>query len=156
MERIVGIGEYAVSDIESDRLKTFALASCVAVSAYCPPKKIAGMIHVALPAPLNKNDILARPCYFATTGIPLFINKLVRDYGCKKDGLIIGVYGGANSIKAEDLFNIGKKNIDTVRKILKELNLKISTSEVGGILSRTLEMNVATGAIKITTYPMKI
>lgn len=156
MERIVGIGECAVSNVKFDTIKTFALASCVAVSVYSPSKKTAGMIHVALPAPLEEYDIVARPYYFATTGVPKFIDKVIKKYGCIKEDLIIGIYGGANSINDRDLFNIGKRNIVTVRNELNNLNLKICYSEVGGNISRSLTMSVATGVIKITTYPLKV
>ncbi len=65
MERIVGMGEYVVTDREEDVIRTFALASCVAVTVYSPRRKTAGMIHVVLPAPLSHTDERERPGYFA-------------------------------------------------------------------------------------------
>ena len=47
MDKIVGIGEYAISNRREDIIKTFALASCVAVTAYSPSKGVAGMVHIA-------------------------------------------------------------------------------------------------------------
>lgn len=156
MDRIVGIGEYVISNKLSDIIKTFALSSCVAVTAYCPFKKAAGMIHIALPVPFNERDIRSRPGHFASTGIPMLIDSMVRAYGCKTKCLRIGVYGGADSISRNDLFTIGKRNIEIVKNIVDELSLNICSVEVGGTQSRTLEMSVETGMVKITTNPIKI
>lgn len=155
MERIVGIGEYAVSNIETDIIKTFALASCVAVSVYCPSKMAAGMIHLALPSPTTKDDGISRPYYFVTTGLPLLLNKMHQIYGCSKDELTVKVFGGANSLNSEDHFQIGKRNVKAVKRILKGLNINIDIIEVGGYLSRTLEMKVGTGELIITKQPIK-
>ncbi|MCX7745695.1 MAG: chemotaxis protein CheD [Clostridia bacterium] len=156
MELIVGIGECAVSNKEADSIRTFALASCVAVTAYSPLNKVAGMVHVALPFPTDIRDINSRPCYFATTGLPVLINKMCKLYGCLKGELKIGLYGGANSINNDDVFNIGKRNIEALVCTLDSLCIKIHSNETGGILSRTLEMNVATGIVKVFTHPIHI
>lgn len=155
MNKVVGIGECIVSRNENDIIKTFSLASCVAVIAYNPSKKIAGMIHIALPSP-TYNINKAKQGYYATTGVPLLINKLCKEYGCTKSELEIYIYGGANSINKNDLFNIGKRNIEAVVNILDHMNLNVHKAEVGGIISRTLELNVSTGGIKIFTQPINI
>jgi chemotaxis protein CheD len=156
MEKIVGIGEYAVSNLESDVIKTFALASCVAVTIFSPSKMAAGMIHLALPSPIIKYDGISRPYYFVTTGLPLLFNKMYTLYGCNKDDLIINIYGGANSISGQDHFEIGKRNVEAVKRILERLNIKIDYIEVGGSFSRTLEMKVATGNVIVKHQPIKI
>ena len=45
----VGIGEYKVTSNKEHVLKTYALGSCVAIIIYEKIKKIAGLLHVALP-----------------------------------------------------------------------------------------------------------
>ena len=49
MNRIVGIGEYVISNAPEDFIKTFALSSCVAVTFYNPSIHLAAMVHIALP-----------------------------------------------------------------------------------------------------------
>lgn len=74
MDRIVGIGEFAISNNKSDIIKTFALATCVAVTVYSPLKNIAGMVHIALPSPaLPGDDSKTRPCCYAITAVPFLI-----------------------------------------------------------------------------------
>ncbi|MDF3001781.1 MAG: CheD, partial [Bacillota bacterium] len=112
MEYIVKMGEYAVTNGEEDIIRTFALASCVAVTVYSPAKKAAGMIHVVLPSPFDESDEADRPGYFAETGIPLLIDAMYRTYGCKREELQIQMYGGAESMTGTEVYFVGKKNIN--------------------------------------------
>jgi chemotaxis protein CheD len=154
MYKLIGIGDYDVSNNQTDTIKTFALASCVAVTAYCPKKKAAGMVHVALPE-YTGIDVPRNSGYYASTGIAALIEKICRNYGCKKDELIIQMYGGASSMKENDRFKIGEKNILAVMEALSSLSLKIRKAEIGGHISRTIELDVATGAVKMSTLPMR-
>ncbi|NNJ32811.1 chemotaxis protein CheD [Lacrimispora defluvii] len=154
MELIVGMGEYLISDNEGDILRTFALASCVAVTVYSPRRKAAGMIHVVLPSPLDSKDITKRPGYFAATGIPLLIGAMCQRYGCLKEELHIQMFGGADSINSQDIYKVGLKNIDAVKYALLSMGLTILKADLRGNDSRTLEMDVKTGAIKVLRQPI--
>lgn len=155
MDIIVGIGDCIVSSIKGSRIKTFALASCVAVTAYSPSKGVSGMVHVALPSPSESSDVL-KPAYYATTGIPLLIQKVCKEYRCNKDELVIQIYGGANSINKKDIFNIGRKNIEAVKGILSSLSIRVQKEVTGGTVSRTIEMDVSSGNITMSTLPINI
>lgn len=156
MEIAIGLGEYAVSDRENDIIKTFALASCVAVTAYSHVKKVAGMIHIVLPYPMDTNAKAKQPGYFAVTGIPMLLKKMVQDYSCMAGELRIHIYGGADSIRDNDVFKVGKKNIEAVVSTLSDLGLSVHKSELGGNVSRTLIMDVKTGTVKIHRQPIMI
>ncbi len=155
MERIVGIGEFIISNNSEDCISTYALASCVAVTAYSYAKGVAGMIHIALPLPPKAPDLTTRPSYYAVTGLPAMINAMYKDYGCKMEELIIGLYGGADSIH-NDVFKIGQKNVAMVKKILLEMRLSYITDETSGYISRTLYLDVAHGTVNVKTQPIKI
>ncbi len=154
MDLVVGMGEYLVTDKEEDIIRTFALASCVAVTAYSPFKKAAGMIHVVLPVPLDIRDRMERPGYFAETGIPLMINVMCRKYGLKKEELYIHMYGGADSMLPRDIFNVGKKNIDAVKQALLGMGLWIQKADLRGSESRTITMDVRTGSVDVYRQPI--
>lgn len=154
MDKIVGIGEYAISNHQEDSLKTFALASCVAITAYNPLIKVAGMIHIALPTPSDREDGKRRPGYYATSGIPLLVNKMCKEYGCKIEDLQIKLYGGAQSIRNDDYFRIGQRNCSVVRDTLLGMKIKVLEAQIGGTVSRSLKMNVQTGLIIMTTLPI--
>ena len=154
MDGVVGMGEYRISDKEGDVLRTFALASCVAVTAYSPRQKAAGMLHVVLPAPLSSKDPLERPGYFAQTGVPLLINEMCLKYGCRREELHIQMFGGANSINSNDIYGIGLKNIDAVTHSLLDMGLTAIREDLRGNESRTLSMDVTTGEIRIFRQPL--
>ena len=156
MELVVGMGEYLVTDREEDIIRTFALASCVAVTAYSPARKAAGMIHVVLPAPMDLRDRLERPSYFAETGIPLMINAMCRKFGLKKEELYIHMYGGAESVLPQDIYNVGKKNIDAVKYALLAMGLTIRKADLRGSDSRTITMDVKTGSVDVYRQPIML
>lgn len=157
MDRYVGIGEYCISKNRGDVIKTFALASCVAVAVYDPGVYTAGLAHIALPsAGISLMDNDTKPCYYATIGVPLLINRMISEYGCLKSRLIVELFGGAKSTNNQDIFNIGRKNIQAIKLILDSMELKYINRETGNIYSRTLELDIASGKITIIRQPIII
>ena len=154
MDLVVGMGDYAVTNREDDVLRTFSLASCVAVTAYSPLRRIAGMIHVVLPDPLSHMDGKERPSYFAQTGVPLLFNDMCYKYGCRKEELQIQLFGGADSIMEQDVFNIGLKNIRAVKLAISKLGLNVFKEDLRGGDSRTIAMVVKTGQIEVSRQPI--
>lgn len=155
MDLNVGIGDYRISDRDGDIIKTYALSSCVAVTAYSPVRKVAGMIHVARPEPTEgEQDI--NPAYYASTGIPLLIEKMCRDYGCTRHELQVSLYGGADSSRRDDMFNLGKRNVHTACMILESLGMYVWKVETDGRMSRTLYMDVSKGDVRVRKLPLKI
>ncbi|NLP37623.1 MAG: chemotaxis protein CheD [Firmicutes bacterium] len=154
MELVVGIGEYSVSNQKGAQIKTYALSSCVAVTMFSPLRRAAGMVHIALPAPPANIKAVTRPGYYAVTGIPLLIKKMSENFGCLKEELVVQIYGGANANRKNDIFNIGKKNIEAVRQILSELKMHIKHADVGGSVSRTVSIDIDTGEVKVATFPL--
>lgn len=156
MDNIIGIGQYAVSNKKEDVLKTYALATCVGITMYCPVNEAGGMIHVALPDHQSNGVYSSKPGYYASLGVPLLLNMMEKKFDCNKKDLIIQLFGGAESINKKDCFHIGKKNLHAITNVLDQMNLKYSFSSVGGHMSRTIEMNATTGHIKMHTQPIKI
>jgi len=154
MDKIVGIGEYVISDDPEDILKTFALSSCIAVTVYDPLIHLAGMIHIALPTPSSQEEAECRPGYYASSGIPILIRKMCWTYGTQRENLQVKLFGGAVSVRTDDYFKIGSKNIKEVKEILLDMNLKILEAHIGGAISRTLTMSVQTGEIEIASLPI--
>ncbi|MHB8072230.1 chemotaxis protein CheD [Desulfosporosinus fructosivorans] len=154
MDKIVGIGEYVVSNAPDGFIKTFALASCVAVTVYNPLLHLAGMIHIALPKPADLEEAKLRPGYYATSGIPILIQKLCGEYGSKREDLQVKLFGGAVSLRPDDYFQIGLKNIKAVRDTLFGMDLKIVDAQIGGTIIRSIAMNVLTGEIEIAALPI--
>jgi chemotaxis protein CheD len=157
VEVVIGIGEYKVIKNENDSIKTFALGSCVALTAYCPNKKVLGMVHIALPdSTIDKVHATKCPGYFADTAIPMIIGEMCSIYGCRENDLIINIFGGANSINKNDIFQIGRRNIEAVKDIIESRRMSCNFKDTGGTFSRTVEIYVATGEAKLEIFPLKI
>ncbi|SEO34114.1 chemotaxis protein CheD [Paenibacillus sp. OV219] len=153
MNKVVGLGEWKSSNNKIDTIMTFALSTCVAVTAYCPIKKAAGLVHIVLPEPLSNRDEQKRPGHFATTGVPLLIQMMVEKYGCRKGDLVIQLFGGAEP-KRRDYYRIGSRNLEQIQSMLARLQMRAAKSEVGGHVSRTLHMSVETGEVTLSTLPL--
>lgn len=154
MELVVGLGEIVVSGREEDIIRTFALASCVAVTAYSPSNKVAGMIHIVLPYPFESRDYEERPGYFAESGIPLLFRKMCSQYGCRKEELQVQMYGGADSVSRSNFYHVGLENINAARQKLIEMGVTVRREELRGTESRTITLEVGTGRIEVLRQPM--
>jgi len=154
MNIIVGIDEYGISNAPEDFIKTFALSSCVAVTFYNPFIHLAAMIHIALPTPTDLEEAKRRPGYYATLGVPILIHELCCRYGSQRMDLQVKLFGGAASLRTDDYFKIGQRNIKTVRETLSEMDLKIVDAHIGESISRSITMCVLSGEIEIVTLPL--
>lgn len=152
--QVVGVGEYAVSQAPETTIRTFALGSCVAVIFLHKPTRAVGLIHVALPeASVNPDIVRTRPGYFADTGIPAILEDMASRTGAGKAitrGMMVKIAGGANVLDTNNLFNIGKRNVLALKKILWPLGMGPVAEDVGGSYSRTVSVSVATGLITLS------
>ena len=112
---------------------------------------MAGLLHIALPdSSINQKLSLERPGYFADTGIPILIEKMLA-YGCQFTDLIVKIAGGANIMDPNNTFNIGGRNTIAVKKHLWRYKLGPVAEDVGDSISRTMTVDVDTGKIIITS-----
>ncbi|HCL57290.1 MAG TPA: chemotaxis protein CheD [Spirochaetia bacterium] len=148
---IVGIGDFKVSDNPLIGLKTFALGSCIALMVYDFGKKISGMFHFALPdSSISPEKRISHPAYFADTGIPLFFSELQKKGFVQKTSWI-KIAGGANILDPHYRFDIGRRNILAVKKILWKYNMGVIAEDVEGNISRTVRMDTMDGKIEISS-----
>jgi chemotaxis protein CheD len=151
---VVGIGEMEVSDQAENLLRTFALGSCIGVvmlAPYLNKRFVAGLLHVALPdSSINRLLALERPGYFADTGIPILIEKMLA-YGLRDKDLIVKIAGGANIMDPDNRFKIGTKNVLAVKKLLQGYGLQPVVEDVGGSISRTVTVAVNSGRVLVTS-----
>jgi chemotaxis protein CheD len=148
----VGIGEYAVSKNPEERIKTFGLGSCVAIIVLDPKARSVGLMHVALPdSSINPEKAEKLPGYFADTGIPFLLKEMAKlGSNVNGQGLIFKLVGGAQVMDPNQRFNIGKRNVITIKKILWKFNLAVVAEEVGGNISRTVDVDAGTGRVTIS------
>lgn len=155
----IAMGELGFTTAEKNILQTF-VGSCVAICIYDSQAKIAGMAHVMLPKN-NTSDPNPKPeGKFADIAIKILLEKLVVN-GAKPSRLKAKMAGGANVFQNENkktTFNIGLRNVDTIRSILAEKKIMIISEDVGSTAGRwiTFDANSSKLAVKERTKGVKI
>lgn len=148
----VGMAELRVSGAAGDRLVTHALGSCLGVAVYDPVAGVGGLLHVMLPlSALDATRARANPALFVDTGVPALFRACYR-LGAVKTRMVVKVAGGAAAgpAGAPDQFQIGKRNLLTLRKLLWKNGVLVEAQDVGGHqLSRTMYLALADGAVTL-------
>src|SRR5687768_10744511 len=120
MKHIIGIADMKISAKPDDSLITYALGSCLGITAYDPVAKVGGMIHIMLPlSSVNPQKAKENPFMFVDTGVPELFRACYKA-GAVKQRLVVKVAGGASTHQndKEDQFQIGKRNFLMLRKLL--------------------------------------
>ena len=148
--RIVGISDCAVSKDPNVVITTHALGSCVGLAIYDPVVHVGGLLHYMLPdSGMDDNRALQNPFMFADTGIPLLFHTAYKE-GARKERIQVTAMGGAQILDLHDSFNIGKRNLISMRKILWKAGVMLQHEDVGGTSPRTVRLEVATGRIQVS------
>jgi chemotaxis protein CheD len=146
---VVGISDCKVSNDLDSTLVTYALGSCIAVALYDPASKVGGLLHYMLPeSSLDAQKAQQNPFMFADTGIKALLEAVTAN-GANARRLVVRLAGGAQVLDNEGVFQIGKRNYLAARKILWKAGILISAEAVGGEVSRTTRLEVATGQMWI-------
>ena len=144
---IVGISDCKVTRDADSVLVTYALGSCIAVAMHDPVTKASGLLHYMLPeSSIDAKKAELNPFMFADTGIPRLIEAIKRAGGDGKR-VVVQLTGGAQVLDSQGVFQIGKRNYLAARKILWKAGILIAGEAVGGEVSRTTRLEVATGRL---------
>lgn len=153
MKHVVGIAEMKVSNRGEDTLITYALGSCIGVSIYDPVVRVGGLLHAMLPlSEVSPEKAAVKPWMFVDTGIPLLFRESYK-YGARKERIWVTVSGGARLRDSQsDCFEIGKRNILTLRKMLWRNGILLKAEDIGGTRSRNMSLSLDTGRVTVFSY----
>jgi chemotaxis protein CheD len=144
------MGGLNITTPEKKTLQTF-VGSCVAICIYDAVAKVAGMAHVMLPKN-NTPDPAPKPeGKFADVALKILLEQLVAS-GADADRLRAKMAGGANVFRNEgkqNTFNIGMRNIDAIRDMLKEKKIPIISEDVGSNNGRWVTFDVSSSEMTI-------
>lgn len=116
------------------------LGSCIAVCLWDNKLKFGGMNHYMLP--LWNGEGLASPKY-GNIAIEKLLKKMIWA-GSSIENIEAKVFGGGNIIESTNgLYNIGVRNSEMALTMLKEYEIKISASSIGGSLGRKILMDTS-------------
>ncbi|MBL6447111.1 chemotaxis protein CheD [Fulvivirga sp. 29W222] len=135
---VLSMGESKVVS-ESGQIICFGLGSCIGVFLYDKFKCIGAGAHIMLPdRPDSQNNL---------------IDNLIQEMlnvGCNALTIRARLVGGADVMKMKS-FQIGRKNIDYIRKKLSSNKIMIQAMEVGGSKHRTARMDIQSGTLWVNS-----
>ena len=151
MKLTVGVADLKVSSQGEDVLITYSLGSCIGIVIYDPVAVVGGMLHYMLPeSSLSADKAAKNPSMFADTGIPMLFKECYK-LGAVKGRLIVKAFGGAQLLDPNGMFNIGKRNILVMRKLLWQNGVTMGATALGGTVNRTVSLEMKTGVVTLKT-----
>lgn len=146
-EIVVGIADCRVANVPGQVLATYALGSCIGLSVYDPVVVVGGLLHFMLPdSTIDSVRGRENPYMFADTGIPLLL-QTVYGKGASKRRLVVQAVGAAQMMDPRNVFEIGKRNYQALRRILWKAGILLHTEAIGGVKSRTVRLEIGTGRV---------
>jgi len=146
--RIVGIAQMAICRAPGE-LACLGLGSCVAVIIYDPLLKMGGIVHALLP---KAPDNCESPEKYADSGTRKLVKELLAK-GATKERLVAKMVGGAQMFSNLNLSisDIGKHNIEEVKKTLRELGIRLAAESIEGNRGRSAYLDAQTGTVTVET-----
>ena len=132
---IVGIADMKMGK-GGEKLITYALGSCIGICLYESQMKLAALIHIMLP--LNLETGRKNAYKYADTGIRTTLREMELK-GARRANITAKIAGGARmfEISGGSIGNIGQRNIESVRQILRMEKIPLLWEDVGGTIART-------------------
>ena len=148
---VVGIAEIKIISGLDGELLTYALGSCLGLVVFDPDAHVAGLLHAMLPSSaVSPEKATATPAMFVDTGVPELFKACYRA-GAVKQRLQVYAAGCAHLAAPgeSDMFQIGRRNMVTLRKLLWKNGVLLTRHDTEGAESRTMSLSMATGKVHI-------
>lgn len=140
-----------VSNDVRAHLITYSLGSCLGITIYDPVARVGGMLHAMLPTfEADVKKARATPAMFVDSGLSTMF-RTAYGFGAVKSRMIVKVAGGAELLDQDQLFGIGRRNYQVLLELLSRNGVSLAGSAVGGNVTRTVRLEIATGAMTVHT-----
>jgi chemotaxis protein CheD len=137
-------GEFVIASAPT--LISTILGSCVSICLWDRDLKLGGMNHYLLP---GVGDEDAGNPDRGIASAPMLIMSMF-DRNAKIESMEAKVFGGCNSLYREkNVFKIGERNVAIAFSILKDYNINVTASNVGGSYGRKIVFNTTTGKVRM-------
>ena len=146
---MVAMADLMVSQDQSLTLCTFPLGACLGIAIYDPVIKVGGILHSMLPdSSIGPKRAAARPGMFLDTGLARLLAN-AEALKVKKENLLVYVAGASEILDETTFFNLGKRNYTVLAGLLARHGVTIYAEDVGGRANRTMQLNLATGEVRV-------
>lgn len=153
-ETNVGMGELYVADNKKDAVLSTFVGSCIALCLYDPQSRIGGMAHIMLPENSGRNpsgDESAAK--YADEALDNTL-KMMAEKGALSGRLVAKIAGGAKIFSHEgsgdDMFSIGSRNAESIKKLLTQKGIKIAGEDIGLNHGRWVRFNLNSGQVVVS------
>lgn len=150
----VGIADMKMTRYEGT-LITYALGSCIGIALYDPMIRLGALVHIMLPQMGNMDQ--SNLFKYADTGIAETLRKMGA-FGAVRTRLTAKIAGGAKmfDLQGDSGFgNIGLRNMESVKQILREARIPLTAEDTGANYARTMLLDVSSGQVHIRTFGRK-
>lgn len=138
----VDTGQVACSS-GNTALRSNAIGSCIVIAAYDRSNKRGGLAHILLPDSAPANEKVKTK--YAADAIDTMIGELDRA-GTDIQDIDVCLVGAGNVLEKTD-DTICEKNIASVTRLLKERDIQVRKSVLGGTKRKFLYMDIESGRI---------
>ncbi len=154
MSEVVKVG---MADLKTclppNTVTTLGLGSCVGVAIRDTSNKVGGLAHVMLPDSTAIKNSQTNIAKFADTGVVELVRQMEALGGVKRR-MVAKIAGGAMMFATSSkstAMQVGDRNVEAVKKALKELGIPILAEDTGLNYGRTVIFNPETGEFVIKT-----
>ena len=124
------------------------LGSCVSLTVWHPALRIGGMCHYLLPTRRGGNESQQAGTY-ADEAMAVFVEAMKR-HGTRPSEYQAKMFGGANmfpDIPVPPSRDVGAKNIEVGRELLRIFGMQLVGEHVGGVGHRRVLLDLASGDV---------
>ena len=146
MERMVRMGELAISDTPGEVLVSLGLGSCIGLAVVDKRAGLAGLAHIVLPEASGTPNAGSRN-KFADHAVPALVDGMV-ERGASRVFMQAALVGGASMFAGAGL-EVGSRNADAVRELIASRRVPVVAEAVGGSKGRTVKVDVTNGTVSV-------
>lgn len=152
----VGMGEGAVAEAPHI-IKAIGCGSCVILILYEWRRKVGGLAHIMLP---GKAALARGPApdvedafQYADTAIYSLLEEM-RKIGASRKDIVARMAGGAEMFPSYSVADagIGRRNVESVRDILRREGIHLAGWDTGGRHGRNVEFHLDSGKVVVTAF----
>lgn len=142
-------GEYYAT--AEDEVITTVLGSCVSACIHDPEAGVGGMNHFMLPEPAANggrwgDTPAGRSARYGSDAMEQLVNTVLKAGG-ERSRLKVKIFGGGRILA--QMTDIGARNIDFVRRYLRDEALVLIAEDVGGTSPRHVRFYPAAGRVQV-------
>lgn len=136
------------------------LGSCVAMTLWHPPRRLAGMCHFVLPSRPAAVRTTSLDGRYGDEAMQLLVREAVTA-GCDMNRCEVGIFGGGwmfetavrNLAPPGSAMDIPSRNIAQARTMTRALHINVLSEHVGGGGHRQIRMSLVDGQVRVTHMP---